>query len=168
MNTTEHAANIRAILKSKHMITSRQVSVRADHFSMGSSINVTIKDPNLSHDMIANIANEAESIRRCEYSGEILSGGNRYVSVGYSREALAVIAARWSNEVERAALELSQASENSLVMIPGTTLRLGNGTNHFPGTFGVWSDKGHLQQCYGLDDVAQVVGTYMNNSQVAR
>ena len=93
--TTEYAAEIRATLKREHEWTSRQISVRADSFSMGSSIDVVIRDPEIPLATVKAIAEQAERIRRCEYSGEILSGGNRYVSVKYSDEAERVIGKRY-------------------------------------------------------------------------
>ena len=52
--------------------------VRSSNYSMGSSIRVSwIDGPMVSE--VEAIANRYESIRRDEGSGEILSGGNRYV-----------------------------------------------------------------------------------------
>jgi 16S rRNA G1207 methylase RsmC len=54
-------------------------SVKSDNFSMGSSIDIkwidgpTVKD-------VEKITNKFEDISRDSYTGEILSGGNRYVS----------------------------------------------------------------------------------------
>lgn len=77
----EAARLIRTALKSRHGWTSRQVSVRSDSFSMGSSIDIKIKAPGISIAAVQEIAREQESISRCEITGEILSSGNRYVSV---------------------------------------------------------------------------------------
>jgi hypothetical protein len=87
MNATEYAAQIRSTLKKAHGWSSRQVSVRSEYFSMGSSIDVIVKDPAIPLPVVKAVAEQAESIRRCEVTGEILSGGNRYVSVRYSHEA---------------------------------------------------------------------------------
>ena len=58
----------------------RDVSVRSDH----SSIDVTIRRNGLNVKAIRDIANSAEKIDRCAYSGEILSGGNTYVFIRFS------------------------------------------------------------------------------------
>jgi hypothetical protein len=98
MTATEHAAEIRATLKQRHRWTPRHVSVRAEYFSLGSSITVTVKDPSIPLPTVKAIARGAEHIRRCEYPGEILSGGNRYVAVRYSPEAQEIIGRRAVND----------------------------------------------------------------------
>jgi hypothetical protein len=80
IGTTERAALIRAELKAKHKWSSRDVSVKADHFSMGSAIRISIKNPDVSLAAVKAIAEAHESISRDESTGEILSGGNRYAS----------------------------------------------------------------------------------------
>ncbi len=95
------AKTIRETLKAKGL-SNRKVSVRADSYSMGSSVYVTVKDPSVDLAMVEEIANREESIRRCEFSGEILSGGNTYVHVRYSREAEAAIAAEYTERVKAA------------------------------------------------------------------
>ena len=102
---TEDSKRIRAELKARG-ITSRQVSVRAESYSMGSSINVTVKDPDVNLNLVKEIAETAERIQRCEYSGEILSGGNRFVHASYSSEALEVLAGRVRPAVEAAIAKL--------------------------------------------------------------
>jgi len=84
--STQAAAKIRANLKAAGYNRTR-VGVRADNYSMGSSVYVTVKDPTADFAAIEEIANQERSISRCEFSGEILSGGNTYIHVDYSREA---------------------------------------------------------------------------------
>ena len=66
----------------------------------------------------------AEHIRRCEYSGEILSGGNRYVHVRHSDECREIMARRWLDQVEEVVRSLPELVEkhgsNILAPIPGT------------------------------------------------
>ena len=91
MSAKEIAAEIRKDLK-KLGYTPRQVSVRSEYFSMGSSVSITVKDITCDFDAIDRIARSYERIRRCEYTGEILSGGNTYVSVSWDwalRQAVA-------------------------------------------------------------------------------
>lgn len=87
ISAADAAKTIRTNLKKLYGITSRQVSVRSDSFSGGSSIDIAINDPAVDAKEVKNLANGHESISRCEASGEILSGCNRYVSVGYSSKA---------------------------------------------------------------------------------
>ena len=110
MNATEYAAQIRSTLKKAHGWSSRQVSVRSEYFSMGSSIDVIVKDPAIPLPVVKAVAEQAESIRRCEVSGEILSGGNRYVSVRYSHEAQQTIGARYIEAVQKAVEAVTPAS----------------------------------------------------------
>jgi hypothetical protein len=70
----EVAAKLKAI-----GITNKQVSCRGDY----NSITCRIKDLTIDPEIVRAIASEYEKIDRCEYSGEILCGGNTYVSVCY-------------------------------------------------------------------------------------
>lgn len=63
-------------------ITSRQVSCRGDY----NSVNCYIKDVRIDPKTVEAIAKQYESIDRCDYSGEILSGGNTFVFVKYDWE----------------------------------------------------------------------------------
>ena len=56
LTTTEHAAVIRNTLKRDHGWTSRQVSIRAEYFSLGSSITVIVKDPAIPLPVVKAIA----------------------------------------------------------------------------------------------------------------
>ena len=76
---TEAAASVRAALKAKGW-NARAVSVRADPYSMGSSLHVTVKDPAIPLAVVRAIAMSAERVRYCEVTHEILSGGNRFVA----------------------------------------------------------------------------------------
>lgn len=81
------AKEIRKRIKDELGLNSRKVSVRGRPCTYSSAIDVTIKVP-VAKSPIEAIAKGAESIRRCEYSGEILSGGNTYVSVTYGEGVL--------------------------------------------------------------------------------
>lgn len=127
MNTTERAKEIRKALK-EHGWNARKVSVRSDYFSMGSEIRVVIKDPAVDLETVEKIANEHESISRCEITGEILSGGNRYVSVRYSEEALESRKAPHRDAVQAAA-DKTDPSSNELHKVEGTDFLVGR-DNH--------------------------------------
>ncbi len=83
VTAAESAAKVREALRKELGLTSRDVSVRCDNFSMGSAVRVRIKRIGIDFAKVREIAQREENIRRCEYSGEILSGGNRYVSVDF-------------------------------------------------------------------------------------
>lgn len=91
-STVDAAQQIRDALKARGW-SSRQVSVRADSFSMGSAIRVLVRDVRVSLAVVKEIAQAHERVRRCEETGEILGGGNRYIDVDYSTEALASLRA---------------------------------------------------------------------------
>ena len=84
MTTTKE---IRDRIKAELGLNSRQVSVRGGRCTYSYAIRVTIKVP-VAKSQIEAIAKSAESIARCEYSGEILSGGNTYVTVEYGEGVL--------------------------------------------------------------------------------
>lgn len=88
MTVKEKAAAIRKELKKQLGVTSKQVSVRSRNSGYDEAIDVTIKDLKVNKMKVEAIANRYEYIRRCEYSGEILSGGNTYVFVRLDYDAL--------------------------------------------------------------------------------
>ena len=89
MNTTDAAKAIRKSLRTELNATSRQVSVRCDQYSMGSSIDVAVKDPSVNLADVKRIAMAYQHVDRCEITGEILNGGNMYVHCDYTADALA-------------------------------------------------------------------------------
>ena len=85
-STVEAAAKIRAALKTMGL-SSRDVSVRSDLYSLGSTILIRIKAPGVSRKKVQKIASPYGRVRR-DKSGEILGGGNRFVDVSYDDAAL--------------------------------------------------------------------------------
>jgi len=110
------AKTIRKRIKDELGLNCRKVSVRGRPCTYSWAIDVVIKVPTAKSPIEA-IAKGAESIDRCEYSGEILSGGNTYVSVDYAEGVLD----GFFDEAAIAALE-----EN-----PGKTLELPGGFEVF-------------------------------------
>jgi hypothetical protein len=156
LSTTQHADNIRKTLKAQHGWTSRDVSVRADRYSMGSSIYVTIRRADIPLAIVEGIAKQAESISRCAITGDILSGGNRYVSVRYDRAATDAIAAKVRPNVEAAVAAVGTVETSALERIAGTRFSVGR-TMH---TFTLWSGS-FIQQCTNVDELARTVGALM-------
>src|SRR5262249_28711190 len=73
------ADKLRVALKSAGF-SARQVTVRQRH----STLDVTIRDATVSQTQVKAIAGAFESVRRCEVTGEVLLGGNVFVSVEYA------------------------------------------------------------------------------------
>lgn len=73
------AAKLRAALKTAGF-SAQQVTVR----QRNSTLDVTIRDAAVSQAQVKAIAGAFESVRRDEASGEILIGGNVFVSVEYA------------------------------------------------------------------------------------
>lgn len=80
--STAIAKAIRTELKTAGYNRTR-VSVRADNYSMGSTVYVTIKALDVDYREVNKIARSHERVHRCSYSGDILTGGNAFVIVEY-------------------------------------------------------------------------------------
>jgi hypothetical protein len=157
IGTTERAAIIRAELKAKHKWTSRDVSVKADHFSMGSAIRIRIKNPAVPLAAVREIAGSHEKIDRDD-SGDILSGANRYLDISYSSEAREAMAATKLPAVTAAA-EVLAASENAGYLFPveGSDFLLGYGRHGKAYGFSLWRNGGHEAEVGDLKEAAVVV-----------
>ena len=150
--TTTAAAEIRAALKASG-ISSRQVSVRAEYFSLGSALRIQVKDPTVSLATVEVIAQPHEHIRRDE-TGEILGGGNTHLSVRYSDEALQALGKRYEEAVHQAwnALHADSARPSTLAPIGETGYFLG-----WPATgrLTLWSERGHVCDDYDIAGIAK-------------
>jgi hypothetical protein len=67
----------------------RRVSVREYH----NTLRVTVRDVSASLSKVTAIAAPFERVSRCETTGEILCGGNIFVNVRYTKEAVAPVKA---------------------------------------------------------------------------
>ena len=157
MTTTEHAAHIRQTLKTRHGWSSRDVSVRADYYSMGSSIRIHIKNPNVSSEAVKAIAEQAEHIDYCAYSGEILGGGNTYVHVRYSHEAQTIIGRRWTDAVQRA-VNVVEPGSNVLQPVEGTEFLVGRPHQY---RITLWDRDRYLGEGGNVDQIAETIGALM-------
>lgn len=108
------AAEIRKALKAIGY-TNKHVSVRSEQFSMGSAIRVKILRDGVSLADVERIAHQAEKVSRCEMTGEILSGGNRYVTVDVSKSAFGVYERAYEPRVR--ALEVGEEVQCGAVSI---------------------------------------------------
>jgi hypothetical protein len=75
------AKKIRQALKQELNLNNRQVSVVDRSGSTYGSVRIRIKDESVDVQAIKALALRFEQIDRCAYSGEILGGGNSYVTV---------------------------------------------------------------------------------------
>lgn len=160
IGTTERAAMIRAELKKRHKWSGKDVSVRADHFSMGSAIRIQIKNPAVALAAVKEIAQEHESISR-DASGEILSGGNRYLDISYSSEAREAIAAKAMPAVQAAAAQLEAGDPAYIIPVEGTGFMLGYGRHGKAYGFSVWRGGltgSHEAEVGSLKEAAIVIG----------
>ncbi len=73
-------------------VPARAVSVRSDNFSMGSSVNVEIKSLDVSYAVVEAGASKHDRVSRDGF-GEILGGGNMYVTVRVDDDAINAAAA---------------------------------------------------------------------------
>jgi hypothetical protein len=158
MTTTERSAEIRKALKAKGW-SSRQVSVVSDLYSMGSSIRIKIKDATVPLSAVKAIATPHEHVRWDEASGEILSGGNRFVTIDYTAEALAALAAPYRAPVEAALAKLPEGDTSRLEPVAGTPFLIGRGRhgNHVS----LWGKGGFIAEYYDANGAAERIGQKM-------
>lgn len=121
MYTSEKSKLIRKELKEKLGFSSREVSVKTHSYSMGSSINVTLKSVESirKRPEIEAISNKQEKIHRCEVTQEIMSGGNTYVDISIDYDLKNSIVAAEKEEVSKIA-EKSKKDPNQMYKYKGT------------------------------------------------
>lgn len=156
MSTTDKAKEIRTELKQKYGWTGKQVSVRADYYSLGSSINITIKDPAIWIKKVEEIAEPKEEIHR-DHHGEILNGGNRYVSVRYDHDVLKLRAAKYLPAVAAAYAKL-EPDTTHLHDIEGTPYLLGRSQY---GHLTLWGEA-QIAQHYDANSVAEHIAILLD------
>jgi len=121
--TAVAAETIRDQLRARFDIKPRQVSVRIHRYSMGSSINVTVKDPDLDLAPIREIAEGQQQVRRCEITHDILSGGNLFINAHYSMDALDTRRERLRAPVESAIAKSREAGDDAMRPVEGTSIK---------------------------------------------
>jgi hypothetical protein len=114
--TAEVAKELRQALKTELGLGPREVSVRTDNYSLGSSIDVTIKVPGILKDKVEEIAKRFARIQYDHATGEILCGGNRHVHVEYAHRLSLDLQAKYG------AL-LPQEDGGEATIAPGATVR---------------------------------------------
>lgn len=140
----EDAKKIREALKARGW-NQRDVSVRARSYSMGSSIDVTIKTARPDHGEVEALARGiAERISRCESTGDILGGGNRFVNVSVSDAAEAELGAPHVAGLRAAVSEMRGTGDgNQLFPIGIDGFHVGPMHGNAGSSFAqVWGDRG--------------------------
>jgi hypothetical protein len=107
----DHAAEIRADLKAAGI----KASVRTGR---GGSITVRVKSGSVAK--ATAIAQPHEHVRYCEASGEILCGGNRFVSVSASDELIASLVAPILAAAEAATAAARAGNDHTIHPVAGT------------------------------------------------
>ncbi len=123
------------------------VGVRTDNFSMGSSIDVTIKSPEVDFDEAKKIAKAHDRIDR-DHFGEILSGCNRYVSVDYTGECRRLMGEPFEDRIIDAFVALDGRGPTNVheeVKGTGITLSLEN-----PHSVRIWDGHRARGSFYGM------------------
>lgn len=131
------AQKIRRALKMTLSVTARQVSVRDTSSSVDTSVTISIKDGSVSLREVREVAERFQVVRVDELVGDILGGGNTFVSVDYTQEALLARGAEHVDAVEAAMAELDGADRGTLAPITGTALSLGRQHHDFE----IWGDS---------------------------
>lgn len=137
---------------------SRQVSVRKDN---GTSVEVRIKDVTVDFEAVDRAAHQFEKVDRCEYSGEILCGGNTFVFVQYDYK------------VEQAVRD-SEDFKNFLALVKEKVegLEEGRGIEVLPGYEAIFKSfnqgwhfrlNGEHRNYYGIADIALAI--YLDKAQ---
>ena len=155
---SETAKELRTMLKTAGF-NSRRVSVRHHQYSMGSSLYLTIRDPEVKKSEIKDIALKFERVDHCQFSGEILSGGNRFVDINYSQKARDILVNRVMPSVNMAVSELEGiAGSGGVDFYTGYTLfRSTTG----PGDFQIFHGNSHLGYARNPEQIGQLIA--LNN-----
>lgn len=90
---------------------SKKVSVSVKVVGYSDSIRMTIKDSSVDEKKVREIGESFRHIDRCESSGEILSGGNTYLHIGYSDSARDEIYTKYQNDIQKAIEKLKDTKE---------------------------------------------------------
>lgn len=111
----ERAAEIRDALRAAFGFTRNDASVRSTVGSIRVELRNSPRANAVSLKAVEAIASKRESVRRCEVTGDILAGGNTFVSVRRSSEGCEAIAEPLLPAVE-AALAKAAAAEGEVIV----------------------------------------------------
>ena len=112
---------IRERIKKELGYNARQVSVRQHPCGYSDSFTFTVRDATVDIKKVEAFAHQFESIRRDEYTQEILSGANTYVNTRTTESVDAIHAAQYIEAVKNAIVNLEKESENNRLCLVGNT-----------------------------------------------
>jgi hypothetical protein len=162
MTTAERSQLIRADLKRRLGLTARDVSVVSHVYSGGSSIRISVKNPDVSSRVVQALADPHESVRRDGF-GDILEGGNRFVFVSYGEAARDAFRLRYGSAVQAAILARDGESDTSLIPIGDTGYLVGLSQM---GRLTLWHPtRGHQAEVYDAASLAETLGACVANDQ---
>lgn len=156
LSSKEAAARIRAALKAKGWGT-KQISVRHETFSLGSAVRVQIRTAEPPVHVVKEIAEQFERVARDGY-GEILGGGNMYVSVNVTPGGADAKLAPYLDAALRAVAALphpkgpEQNQHRTIVEHGGVDYTVSHSGRGWG--FHVWGDGPMLRDCQDARNIA--------------
>jgi len=139
----EKAAEIRKILKTKGW-SSRKVSVRSEPCTLSNSLRIEIKDALVPLNEVEAVAKKYQHVDRCEFSGEILCGGNTYVNVSYQSYPESVLDPYADRIVARVEAAMAKVeNDHTIYPVVGEYGVCGD----LVGGYDVWKKNGLLCKC---------------------
>ena len=99
MTNKELGNAIRKELKAEGFAT-KDISVRVAHALYDVSIRIEVKNPLIKLSEIKKIANKYKQVDYCEKTGEILAGGNTYISCQYEHGIFDRVAEIFTDKAE--------------------------------------------------------------------
>lgn len=116
MNRKEIAKAIRAELK-ENGITNKQVGVTSKSALYDDVIRVNIKDLKVNYSLVNEIASKYKSISYDQYNGEILAGGNTYVSVNFDYDSILTEREKYFTKAQQIMKQGEDYNENESMTI---------------------------------------------------
>ena len=164
ISTTAAAAIIRKTLKFLGW-NSRAVSVRTAYFAGGSSLRIRIKTATVPSTVVYAVAQLFESVARCSYTGDILSGGNTYLSVDYDSNARFTLGRPWVDKLRAIPVDTDQSNRLYPVDTESIPIHIKRSKFCDDSKFDLWIDSGFAKSVYGTDSAAFEVGRMVLESR---
>lgn len=95
----------------------KDISIRIDYGGYSEAIRVEIKNLLISKIDIENKLAKYRDVGRCEVTGEILQGGNTYVTVNYNSDSMKAAAKKIKSDVEKIYNIISELPPHSIKVI---------------------------------------------------
>lgn len=95
----------------------KDISIRIENCGYSESIRVEIKNLLISKSDIENKLAKYRDVGRCEVTGEILQGGNTYVTVNYNSDSMKAASKKIKSDVEKLYNKISDLPPHLLQVI---------------------------------------------------